>query len=79
MMERRLHHSLYEVLWQDRYTPAAELLQIGIDVLRHASFTGEPTAQIIEHDIISLQRADILAWLDASDVRECAERLPIDS
>jgi len=81
MMERRLHHSLHEVLWQDRFTPAeaAELLQIGIDVLRHAAFTGELSAQIIEHDIISLQRADILAWVDASDVRERAGRLPIDS
>jgi hypothetical protein len=58
---------------------AAELLQIGIDVLRHAAFTGELSAQIFEHDIISLQRADILAWLDASDVRERAGRLPIDS
>jgi hypothetical protein len=47
MMERRVHHSLYEVLWQDRYTPAeaAELLQIGIDVLRHAAFKGGPCCQ----------------------------------
>jgi hypothetical protein len=58
---------------------AAELLQIGIDVLRHAAFTGELPAQIIEHDIISLQRADILVWLDASDVRERARQVPIDS
>jgi hypothetical protein len=81
VIERRVHHSLYELMWQDRYTPAeaAELLQIGIDVLRHAAFTGELSAQIIEHDIISLQRADILAWLDASDVRERAGRLAIDS
>ena len=72
MIERRLHHSLYELMWQDRYSPeeAAELLQIGLDVLRHAAFTGELPAQIIEHDIISLQRDDVLAWLEASDGRE---------
>ena len=81
MIERRLHHSLYELMWQDRYSleEAAELLQIGIDVLRHAAFTGELSAQIIEHDIISLQRADILAWLAASDVQERAGRVQINS
>jgi hypothetical protein len=74
VVERRLHHSLYELMWQDRYTPkdAADLLQIGPDVLRHAAFTGGLSAQIIEHDIISLQRADILARLEASGVRESA-------
>jgi hypothetical protein len=81
VIERRLPHSLYELMWQDRYTPeeAAELLQIGIDVLRHAAFTGELSAQIIEHDIISLQRDDVLAWLAASDGRERAGRVHIDS
>jgi hypothetical protein len=81
MMERRLHHSLYELLWQDGYTPAeaADLLQIGSVVLRHAASTCELSDQIIEHDIISLRRADILVWLDASDARERARRVPIDS
>jgi hypothetical protein len=79
VIERRLHHSLYELMWQDRYTPeeAAELLQIGIDVLRHAAFTGELPSQIIEHDIISLQRDDVLTWLRESDVRGGDPPIPV--
>jgi hypothetical protein len=41
--------------------------------------TGGLSAQIIEHDIISLRRADILAWLAASDVQERAGRVQINS
>ena len=68
-MKRRLHKAPYELLQQDCYTPeeAAELLEISIDVIRHAAFTGELRAQIIEHDIISLQRDDVRAWLAATD------------
>jgi len=68
-MARRVHHSRYELLQQDHYTPeeVAEVLWIGIDVVRHAAFTGELRAQIIEHDIISIRRDDVLAWLEATD------------
>jgi hypothetical protein len=66
-MERRAYHSPYELLQQDRYTQeeAAEVLGIGLEVVRHATFTGELRAQIIEHDIISIRRDDVLAWLAA--------------
>jgi aryl carrier-like protein len=42
-MERRSHHSLPDLLQQDQYTPeeVAELLEIGLDVVRHAAFSGE--------------------------------------
>ena len=68
-MERRTQHTAYELLQQDHYTPeeVAELLGIGLDVVRHAAFTGELCAQIIEHDIISIQRDDVLAWLGTRD------------
>jgi aryl carrier-like protein len=64
-MERRGHRSVEELLRQDRYTPeeVSELLGIGLDVIRHAAFAGELRAQIVEHDIISLKREDVLAWL----------------
>ncbi len=70
-MKRQLHQAPYKLLQQDRYTPeeVAEVLWVSIDVVRHAAFTGELPAQIIEHDIISLKRDDVLAWLRESDVR----------
>ena len=35
--------------------------------MRHAAFTGELRAQIVEHDIICIRRDDVLAWLAATD------------
>ena len=66
-MEQRPHHSLHELLYQDQYTPeeVAGLLEIGLETVRHAAFTGALRAQIIEHDIISIRREDVLAWLRA--------------
>ena len=68
-MERRPHHSLRELLQQDQYTPeeVADLLEIGLDVVRHAAFSGELRARIAEHDIISIRRDDILAWVMATE------------
>jgi hypothetical protein len=68
-MERRPHHSIYELLQQDHYTPeeVAELLGIGVNVVRHAAFAGTLRAKIEGHDIISLQRDDVLAWLQTRD------------
>ncbi len=72
MTERRTHPSPEDLLQQDRYTPdeAAELLEIGIDVVRHAVFTGDLRAQVVEHDIISIDRVDVLAWWRASEAEE---------
>ena len=68
-MERRTHHSAYELLQQERYTPeeVAELLGIGVHIIQHAAFSGELRAQIVGHDIISIRRDDVLAWLKAHD------------
>ena len=75
-MERRRDHSLAELLQQDQYTPeeVAELLEVGLDVVRHAAFSGELPAQIAEHDIISIRREDVLAWARASDGPGAATR-----
>ena len=66
-MERRTHHTVYELLQQERYTPeeVAELLGIGVHIIQHAAFSGELRAQIVGHDIISIRRDDVLAWLEA--------------
>ncbi len=68
-MERRTRQSMYELLQQDRYTPeeVSELLGIGLDVIRHAAFSGTLRANIQGHDIISLERDDVLAWLQRRD------------
>ena len=72
-MERRPHHSLQELLLQDQYTPeVADLLEIGLDVVRHAAFSGDLRAQIAEHDIISIRREDVLAWARESGRRDAA-------
>jgi excisionase family DNA binding protein len=65
-MERRSDASIEELLHHERYTPeeVSRLLGIGLDVIRHAAFTGELRAQMAGHDIISLRREDVLAWLD---------------
>ena len=79
-MKRPLHQAPYELLQQDRYTPeeVAEVLWVSINVVRHAVFTGELPAQIIEHDITSIQRDDVLAWLEASDGRNRADLAQTD-
>ena len=75
-MERRTHHTAYELLQQERYTPdeVAQLLGIGVHIIQHAAFSGGPRAQIVGHDIISLQRDDVLIWLEASDALDRARR-----
>ena len=75
-MERRTHHSMYELLQQERFTPEelAELLGIGVHIIQHAAFSGQLRAQIVGHDIISLQRDDVLAWLQAGDVLDRAKQ-----
>lgn len=68
MSERRLHQSPYELLQHEHYTAeeAAEALLIGVERVRHAVFTGELPAQVIGHDIVSINREDIVAWFQAS-------------
>lgn len=80
MMERRTHRSISELLRQDRYTPeeVSELLGIGLDVIRHAAFAGTLRAEIEGHDIISLQRDDVLAWLQTRDGSDWEESVATD-
>jgi hypothetical protein len=64
------------LLLQDQYTPeeVADLLEIGLNVVRHAAFSGALRAQIAEHDIISIRREDVLAWVRASEGPDAATR-----
>jgi hypothetical protein len=62
---------------QDQYAPdeVADLLEIDIEVVRHAAFTGEPRAQIIEHHIIAISRAEVPTWLRVEEGSERAHTL----
>jgi excisionase family DNA binding protein len=64
-MERRTPHSMYELLEQDLYRAdeVATLLGIGLNIVRHAAFTGELRAEIVGHHILRLRRDDVLVWL----------------
>ncbi len=73
-MERRTDATIEELLRHEDYTPEelSRLLGIGLDVIRHAAFSGELPAQIAGHDIISVRRRDVLAWLEERDIRDPA-------
>jgi excisionase family DNA binding protein len=66
-MQVRRPESAFELLQHERYTAeeVAELLGIGLDVVRHAAFSGRLRGQVVGHHIICLQRQDILDWLRA--------------
>jgi hypothetical protein len=63
---RRLQTPIFELMQQDHNTPeeVAELFEIGLDVVRHAAFTGELPATIVNHDIVSIRREDVLNWFE---------------
>jgi hypothetical protein len=62
--ETRHPKSSLELLHDDHYTAddVARLLGVGVSVVRHAAFTGELRARILGHHVLSLQRADVVAW-----------------
>lgn len=54
-----------ELLKKDRYTvhEIAELFRLGEDVIRHAVFSGELQAERAGHDILYVERHDLVEWL----------------
>ncbi len=54
-----------ELLLQSEYSPEelSTLIDIDLDLIRHAAFQGRLKARIVDHDIISIQRDDALTWL----------------
>ncbi len=62
----RPERSPAELLMQDSYTPEelATLLQMDVNLIRQAAYQGRLRADIIDNDIIGIDRADALRWLD---------------
>jgi hypothetical protein len=52
---------------QDHFTPEelATLLEMDVNLIREAAFNGRLKAEIVDHTIIRISRADALRWLDA--------------
>jgi hypothetical protein len=42
----------------------AELLDIDVDVIRHAAFSGDLAAEVVGHTIINIHREDVLNWFE---------------
>jgi len=58
--------TIAELLVKDHYTPeeVSELLQIDTYVVRRACWDGALKAHIVDHHIVSIERDDLLHWLD---------------
>lgn len=63
-MEIHRYEAPFELLHHERYTvdEAARLLNINVNIIRHAAFAGELPARILGHHILSLRRADVMTW-----------------
>jgi hypothetical protein len=68
-METRETESLFALLQHDRYTPAelARVLMIDINVIRDAVFAHELPARLAGHDIVCIDRRDVITWLKEQD------------
>lgn len=65
MATRRIRPSVEELLHRDHYEPEdlADLLDMDVHLIRHAAFSGELHATIVNHHILSIRREDVLDWL----------------
>lgn len=75
-IERRTPESIFELLHHERYRAedVARLLGIGVDAVRHAVFSGELRAEVIEHHILCIRREDVVAWFAAREAGQGARR-----
>jgi hypothetical protein len=54
------------LLHQERFSPEelAELIDVDLNTIRHAAFTGDLAAMIADHDILYIERSAVIAWLN---------------
>jgi excisionase family DNA binding protein len=60
-----------QILQQDTYTPeeAAYLLGIDNDTIYTAAQRGDLKATFVGNDLVSIERGDLVDWLDTGDQR----------
>jgi hypothetical protein len=65
-VHHRPQRSPAELLRQEAYTPEelATLLEMDVNLVRWAAFSGRLKAAIADHDILFISRADALRWLE---------------
>jgi hypothetical protein len=56
-IEDLLHHAYY------RPEELSTLLNMDVNLIRHAAFAGELKARVIDHHIVSIERSDVIDWL----------------
>ena len=63
--ERARHESSEELIHKAEFTveEVAELYRISPDLVRHAIRNGHLPAQMAGHEIVSIGREDLIAWL----------------
>ena len=66
MEGRKPHVSASELLHHDHYSveELAEVLDISQRMIEQAAFSGRLKAEIVDHHVISIKRADAIAWLE---------------
>lgn len=59
------HKSMDELFAAEELSPEelSELIRVPVDVICSAAFAGDLKAKIVNHDIISINRDDALAWM----------------
>jgi hypothetical protein len=62
----RSNKTTAELILQDSYTPEelAVLADVTVDAVRTACYSGQCKANIVNHDIISIERSDAIAWME---------------
>jgi hypothetical protein len=64
-MESSKPNAIEELLKLDHYRPEelARLLDLNVDVICSAAFSGDLVATIVGHDVVDIRRQDALRWL----------------
>lgn len=65
------HDHSHVNLLQDEYTPqeVAHLLGTSLQAIMHAVYSGELKAERAGHDVLCIDRADLVDWMNRRDPR----------
>lgn len=64
-MAERDHRPIEEIIKKDRYTPRelAAVTGLDVDFINVEIHKGQLHATVVDHDIIDIARADVIAWM----------------
>ncbi len=65
-MEKQARKPASELLHSDHYRPKelAELLELDMYIIQRAVYDGQLKASVIGHDIVRIDREEVLRWLE---------------